>query len=128
MPRKLCPILRASPDAVTADIEFLAIGPGRPFSYGHEPREPPPSAEFTARRVPIRDARGTQPLSLEANGAAPLTASTTDRSIDDDGKLLGRDYPEAAEIISAALGAGRARAHGPQVPSTRWLRIQPVLR
>ncbi len=99
-----------SPDAVAADIEFLVNGPGRPFSYGHEPRadEPPPSAEFKAHRVLIRDVRETRPLSLEANGATLLNSPTTVRNFYDDDELVGRYYPEAAEIITAALGASRA--------------------
>jgi hypothetical protein len=100
----------ASPDAVTADIEFLANGPGRPFSYGYDPDAdaPPPSTEFTAHRVLIRDVRGTRPLSLAANGAILLQSPTAVRNFYDDDELLGRYYPEAAEVIRDALGASRA--------------------
>jgi len=100
----------ASPDAVAADIEFLANGPGRPFSYGYEPGAdaPPPSTEFKAHRVLIHDVRGTDPLSLDANGATQLRWPTKVRNFYDDDELLGRYYPEAAVIICAALGASRA--------------------
>jgi len=103
------PFVAASPDAVTADIEFLVNGPGRPFSYGHEPSaaDPPPTVEFGAQRVLIRDVRGARPLSLDANGAVLLQSPTTVRNFYDDDELLGRYYPEAAEVIRNALGASR---------------------
>jgi hypothetical protein len=116
-----------SPDAVTADIEFLANGPGRPFSYGHEPgaNDPPPSTEFNAHRVLIQDIRGTRSLSLEANGAALLQAPTAVRNFYDDEELLGRYYAEAAEIIRAALGANRVIIFDHNVRRGTQLALRP---
>jgi hypothetical protein len=117
----------ASPDVVTADIEFLANGPGRPFSYGHEPSadDPPPSTEFNAHSVLIRDVRGTRPLSLEANGAALLQAPTEVRNFYDDDELLGRYYAEAAEIIRTELGANRVIIFDHNVRRGTQLALRP---
>jgi hypothetical protein len=95
--------------AVYADIEFLKPGPDRPFSYGHEPPPgaEPPTTEFEAQRVLIRDVRDTRPLSLDANGATLVRAPTAVRHYDDDGELQSRYYPESADLIRDVLGARR---------------------
>ena len=100
---------RAESDSLSADVHFLVPGPDRPFVYGYEPdaTAPPPSAVFETQRVQIFDTRCSEPLSLDANGAALLHAPTAVRNFDDDGELSGHYYAEAAEIISAALGASR---------------------
>jgi hypothetical protein len=99
----------ATGSAVDADIEFLVPRPGRPFAYGYdpEPDAPPPSTEFEARRVRIRDVRRAGALSLEANGATLIQCPTRVRNFYDDDELQGRYYGEAAELIRATLGARR---------------------
>jgi hypothetical protein len=95
--------------AVQAEIEFLAPGTGRLFTYA---REAPPGAEaatasFASHAVQIKDVRDAAPLRLEEHGAVLGRWPTRVRRFEDDAHVRGRYYPECAEIIQAALGADR---------------------
>lgn len=94
---------------VHAEIEFLAPGLERPFTYAHEipPGAEPETARFASHRVVIRDVRGGEPLRLDEHGGALGHWPTQVRRFDDDGHLRDRYYPESEEIIRAALGADR---------------------
>jgi hypothetical protein len=95
--------------AVRAEIEFLAPGAGRPFTYAHEtpPGAEPPTARFLGHVVEIRDVRGGEPPRLEEQGAKLGDWPTQVRCFNDDAHVRARYYPESAEIIRAALGADR---------------------
>jgi hypothetical protein len=95
--------------AVHAEIEFLAPGTGRLFTYAHErpPGAEAATARFACHAVQIRDVRGGAPLRLDAHGAMLGSWSTRVRRFDDDADVRARYYPESAEIIRAALRADR---------------------
>jgi hypothetical protein len=100
--------MSAAVDTVSADIDFLAPGPERVFSYGYDPGPgaPPASTAFESHRVRIHDVRRWGPLTLEGNGAVLLQAPTAVRNFYEDDLESGY-YPESAELIRAALGASR---------------------
>ncbi len=117
----------APADAVDADIEFLVPGLERPFCYGGEPSpgDPLASASFVAERVRIEDVRAGFRPSLAANGAALLLEPTTVGNFYDDDELLGRYYPESAELIRAALGASHVVVYDHNVRRGARLRLRP---
>jgi len=119
--------IRDYADSVRADIDFLVPSAERPFAYGYEPAsdEPPASTVFETRHVRIQDIRTAKPLSLDANGAALLDAPTAVRNYYDDDELKGRYYPEAAEIIRAALGASRVLVFDHNVRRGTKLALRP---
>ena len=92
-----------------AEIEFLAPGVERPFTYGRgrPPGAEPETALFARHSVEIRDVRGSQPLRLDEHGGMLGRWPTAQRRFDDDAGLREHYYPECAEIIQAALGAAR---------------------
>jgi len=100
---------RQNPRTVPAEIEFLAPGPERPFTYAREapPGAEPESARFVSHPVEIRDLRGGEVLRLDEHGGVLGRWPTRVRRFDDDDHLRQRYYPESAEIIQAALGADR---------------------
>jgi hypothetical protein len=95
--------------AVHAEIEFLAPGTERPFSYAREtpPDAEPATARFARHAVEIRDVRAGEPLRLDEHGGTLGRWPTRVRRFDDDAHVRERYYPESAEIIQAALGADR---------------------
>ena len=94
---------------VHAEIEFLAPGVDRPFTYAREtpPGGEPETARFASHTVEIRDVRGIGSLELDEHGAMLGHWPTQVSRFDDDAELRARYYPESAEIIQAALGADR---------------------
>jgi hypothetical protein len=117
----------APPVAVEADIEFLVPGLLHPFCYGGEaePGAPAPSATFESHRVRIEDVRAGFSPSLDSHGAALLLAPTTVRNFYDDDELLGRYYPESAELIRATLGASRVVVYDHNVRRGTRLKLRP---
>jgi hypothetical protein len=95
--------------AVRAEIEFLAPGTERPFTYAREPQAgaEPETARFVSHAVEIRDLRGGEMLRLDEHGATLGSWPTRVRRFDDDDCIRERYYPESAEIIQAALGASQ---------------------
>lgn len=95
--------------AVHADIEFLAPGTERLFTYAHEtpPGAETASARFVRHPVQIRDVRGAELLRLDEHGAMLGRWPTRMGHFADDAQIRERYYPESAEIIRAALGAHR---------------------
>jgi hypothetical protein len=95
--------------AVRAEIEFLAPGTERPFTYAHETPSgaEPETARFVGHTVEIRDLRGGEVLRLDEHGGTLGRWPTRVRRFDDDDCIRERYYPESAEIIQAALGANR---------------------
>jgi hypothetical protein len=95
------------PAVVRAEIEFLAPGVERPFTYSRErpPGAEPETARFAGHAVPIHDVRGARPLQLDANGATLGQWPTRVRRFDDEPHVRRCYYPESAEIIRDALGA-----------------------
>jgi hypothetical protein len=95
--------------AVRAEIEFLAPGTERPFTYAHETPSgaEPETARFVGHTVEIRDLRGGEVLRLDEHGGTLGRWPTRVRCFDDDDYIRERYYPESAEIIQAALGANR---------------------
>ncbi len=92
---------------VEAEIEFLAPGVERPFTYA---RETPRGAEaetarFASHVVQIGDVRDGEALALEQHGATLGWWPTRVRRFYDESHVQGRYYPESADIIKAALGA-----------------------
>jgi hypothetical protein len=94
---------------VRAEIEFLAPGIERPFTYAHEapPGGEPETARFASHTVEIRDVRGGEGLRLEEHGGTLGYWPTEVRRFDDDAEVRGRYYAESAGIIRATLGAER---------------------
>jgi len=94
---------------VRAEIEFLAPGIERPFTYAREAPlgAEPETARFVRQAVEIRDLRGGEPLRLEEHGGTLGRWPTGVRRFEDDAEVRARYYPESAEIIRAALGADR---------------------
>jgi len=93
---------------VWAEIEFLAHGVERPFTYAHETPAgaEAPTAHFSRHVVAIRDVRRRKlPLSLDEHGATLLREPTRVRRFLDAAHVRERYYPECAQIIQAALGA-----------------------
>ena len=92
---------------VKAEIDFLAPGGERPFTYAHEtpPGAPAPTASFSTHVVTIRDVRGGEPPRLDEHGATLLEQPTRVRRFADEAHVRERYYGESAEIIRAALGA-----------------------
>ena len=95
--------------AVRAEIEFLAPGTERPFTYARETPSgaEPETARFVSHAVEIRDLRGGEVLRLDEHGGTLGRWPTRVRRFDDDDYIRERYYPESAEIIQAALGANR---------------------
>ena len=95
--------------AVRAEIEFLAPGTERPFTYAHETPSgaEPETARFVGHAVEIRDLRGGEVLRLDEHGGTLGRWPTRVQRFDDDDYIRERYYPESAEIIQAALGADR---------------------
>jgi hypothetical protein len=94
---------------VQAEVQFLAPGTERPFTYAHAA---PPGAEsetarFVSHAVQIRDVRDGEPLRLDEHGATLGYWPTRVRRFYDDAHVRQRYYPESAEIIRAALRADR---------------------
>lgn len=94
---------------VRAEIEFLAPGTERPFTYAHEAPcgGEPETARFVSHAVEIRDLRGAQALRLDEHGGTLGRWPTRVRRFDDDDHIREHYYAESAEIIQAALGASR---------------------
>ena len=94
---------------VQAEIEFLAPGAGRPFTYAREvpPGGEPETARFVSHAVEICDVRSARALRFDEHGGMLGHWPTQLRRFDDDDRLRERYYPESAEIIRAALGADR---------------------
>ena len=94
---------------VHAEIEFLAAGIDRPFTYagGTPSGAQPQTARFTARGVAIRGLRAGEALRLDEHGGTLGHWPTRFRRFDDDNCIRERYYRESAEIIQAALGANR---------------------
>ena len=87
--------------AVRAEIEFLAPGTERPFSYA---RETPSGAEpetvrFVGHAVEIRDLRGGEVLRLDEHGGTLGRWPTRVQRFDDDDYIRERYYPESAECV-----------------------------
>ena len=95
--------------AVRAEIEFLAPGSERPFTYARETPSgaEPETARFVSHAVEIRDLRGGEVLRLDEHGGTLGRWPTRVRRFGEDDYLRERYYPESAEIIQAALGANR---------------------
>ena len=95
--------------AVRAEIEFLAAGTERPFTYARETPSgaEPETARFVSHAVEIRDLRGGEMLRLDEHGGTLGRWPTRVRRFDDDDYIRERYYPESAEIIQANLGANR---------------------
>jgi hypothetical protein len=95
--------------AVHAEIEFLAPGTERPFTYAHEAPlgAAPETARFANHAVEIRDLRGGEVLRLDEHGGTLGHWPTRVQRFDDEAHVRERYYPESAEIIQAALGADR---------------------
>ena len=95
--------------AVAAEIDFLAPGVARPFTYARA--TPPGAAAATARFarhvVRIEDVRAGASPALEEHGAQLGCWPTRVRRFYDESHVQRRYYPESAEIIKAALGADR---------------------
>jgi hypothetical protein len=92
---------------VQAEIDFIAPGAQRPFTYG---RSAPPGGEaetarFEPHAVAISDVRGAEPLNLDEHGATLGYWPTRVRRFYDESHVRGRYYPESADLIRAALGA-----------------------
>jgi len=99
----------APPGVVWAEIEFLAPGVERPFTYAHETPTgaEAPTARFAGHTVGIQDVRVGKPLRLDEHGATLLRSPTRLRRFADESHVRERYYGESAEIIQAALGADR---------------------
>jgi hypothetical protein len=95
--------------SVRAEIEFLAPGIERPFTYARKRPSgaEPETARFVNHTVEIRDLRGGEVLRLDEHGGTLGRWPTRVRRFDDDDYIRGRYYPESAEIIRAALEADR---------------------
>jgi hypothetical protein len=95
--------------AVHADIEFLAPGVERPFTYAREMPSgaEPETARFVSHTVEIRDQRDGEGLRLDEHGGTLGRWPTRVRQFDDEDDIRKRYYPESAEIIQATLGANR---------------------
>lgn len=93
--------------AVHAEIEFLAPGTERPFTYarGTPSGAEPETARFVSHPVEVRDLRGGEVLRLDEHGGTLGRWPTRVRRFDDDDYIRQRYYPESAEIIRANLGA-----------------------
>jgi len=102
-------MVQARPGIVRAEIDFLAPGVRRPFTYGHEtpPGAPEPTARFVSHAVGIEDVRDRAPLRFEEHGAVLLNSPTQVRRFSDETHVRERYYGECAGIIQDALGADR---------------------
>jgi hypothetical protein len=118
--------IKAQPVVVQADIDFLAPGVERPFTYA---REAPSGAEaetarFATHAVHIHDVRDARPLGMDEQGAALGWWPTRVRRFYDDSHVRRRYYPESADIIRAALGADRVVVFDHNVRRGSALEIQ----
>ena len=95
--------------AVRAEIEFLAPGTERFFTYARDTPSgaEPDTARFVSHMVEICDLRGGKVLRLDEPGGTLGRWPTRVRRFDDDDYIRERYYPESAEVIQAALGASR---------------------
>jgi len=124
--------ITAQPLVVEAEIDFLAPGLERPFTYAHEA---PTGAEaetarFASHAVQIQDVRDARPLGMDEHGATLGWWPTRVRRFYDESHVRRRYYPESAEIIKAALGADRVVVFDHNVRRGSALEIQvtrPVL-
>ena len=124
--------VKAQPRVVQAEIDFLAPGAERPFTYAHEAPAgaEPETARFASHAVQIQDVRDTEPLSVDEHGAVLGWWPTRVRRFYDASHVRGRYYPESADIIKAALRADRVVVFDHNVRRGSALEIQatrPVL-
>jgi hypothetical protein len=112
---------------VDGEIEFIVPGPRKPLAYNYDPGAdaPPESVSFIRRTVLLWNVRETEPLSLDANGALLLRRPTAVRDFYDSTEVTQRYYPEAAEIIAAAVGAERVIVFDHNVRRGSKLAVRP---
>jgi len=101
--------VKAQPLVVQAEIDFLAPGVERPFTYAHEAPSggEAETARFASHAVQIQDVRDTEPLRMDEHGAALGWWPTRVRRFYDASHVRRRYYPESADIIKSALRADR---------------------
>ena len=100
--------LKQRSPAVEAEVQYVAAPDRRLHCYIITPPDgaPESNADFTAHWVAIRDARrGDRPLCLDADGAAMIAHKSVVGEFYDADGICRSYYPEAAELIRAAIGA-----------------------
>jgi len=98
----------ASPAAVRGEIGFLRPTPHRAYTYNYEAGsdEPAETVAFDTHSVQIRNVRAaSQPLTLDAHGAALLTHRSCMVDFDDEEVVTRVYYAEAEALIRQATGA-----------------------
>jgi hypothetical protein len=120
--------IEVRPLVVQAEIDFLAPGVERPFTYAHEAPGggEPETARFATHAVQIQDVRDAEPLRIDEHGATLGWWPTRVRRFYDESHVQRRYYPESAEIIKAALGADRVVVFDHNVRRGSALAIQPT--